>query len=561
MPADSTNAASAAPPRESPRIFLALFAAVAALGWWGNAGVLSVALAALGVWALGATLAESTPRRWLAVLIELTAFVAAATLGWRAVHAWSVVPDAGALRLSGVLLLVLAIALRFAALYAESLQRRHEAALSPLAPFARFLFFYCLAAAVAVFVRLSSGFDALPAVAAAGLAAVAVLASEAVVRAAMRFYQPRGLRARDTLLRSGLLAILLRGGNPLTAAAAGLERELGVRVADIWALQFVRNRLPLVVLCTALLVWSGSMFTAVPTGAHGVRVRLGHFLTPALEPGLHLGWPWPFERVALVPTGAVQEFSLGFERDIGGPILWAEKHFEGEKNLLVGTGEELLTVNVPIYFRISDPVAWLHHTADAPAALAHLAERHLLALTAAHESFRLMTTERDETAANLRTRLQAEVDALRLGLEIVFVGLKDIHPPVAVASAYQDVISAEEEKEAHIYLGRQYAADQMPRAQEEATRVLTAARAAAAAKLATATGEASRFTSLEAAHRAAPAVFRQRLKFETLEEVLLRPEKIVLDRDFAAGQGVTLDLRSNLGGNFLDALPEKPAVP
>jgi regulator of protease activity HflC (stomatin/prohibitin superfamily) len=494
--------------------FVGLFAAVVALGGWGNAGVLGCTLAALGVWALGAALAECTARRWLAIALELTSFIAAGWLCWRVLQAWSAMPAIGALRLTGGLLLVLAVALRFAALFSESLARRHHTS-SPLAPLARFLFLYCLVAAVAVFVRLSSGFDALPAIGAFGLASVVILACEALARAALRFYQPRALRSRDSILLSGLLAIVLRGGHPLHALADAIERELGVRLADIWALRFVRERLAVVALGTALLAWAGSCFTAVPTGAHGVRVRLGHFFTPALESGLQAGWPWPFERVVIVPTGAVQEFSLGFERDIGGPILWAEKHFEGEKNLLVGTGEELLTVNVPIYFRIADPVS----------------------------------------------RLQSEVDALQLGLEIVFVGLKDIHPPVAVASAYQDVISAEEQKEADIYLGRQYAADQVPRAQEEATRLLTSARAAATAKVAAATGEAARFTSLAAAHRENPAVFRQRLKYETLETVLPRPEKIILDRRFSASQGVTLDLRPRDGGNFLDAVPALPANP
>jgi regulator of protease activity HflC (stomatin/prohibitin superfamily) len=257
-----------------------------------------------------------------------------------------------------------------------------------------------------------------------------------------------------------------------------------VRLGDIWALSFVRERLLVVILGTTLLAWAGSMFTAVPTGGQGVRVRLGHFIEPALEPGLHVGWPWPFERVEVVETGALRELSLGFERDIGGAILWAEKHFEGEKNLLVGSGEELLTVNVPIYFRIADPVAYLRHTADATIALTHLAERHLLALTAGHESFRLMTIDRDATAAELRRRLQTEADALRLGIAIAFVGLKDIHPPVAVAPAYQDVVSAEEEKEAHIYIGRQYAASVIPLAQEEANRLRTNARAEAASRLA-----------------------------------------------------------------------------
>jgi len=556
VPPQTPLAPSAATVR-GQAVFILLFAALAGVGGFlyrADPAGLSLALLALGAWTVGAAVASgiSPRRRRLRGAVEAGTLLAAAALlwlGWRAPAAAAVAVEAH--RFAAVLLLVLGVVLRFAALHAESLHRL-EGRPAPLAPLARFLFLYSLTAAVAIFLRLSAGFDATRVVAFAGLACAAVFLAEALARAALRIYQPRHLPAGETILTGGILTVLLRGGHPLRALTESLERQLGVRVEEIWALQFVRTRLPIVAAGTALLAWGASCFTAVPTGSHGVRVRLGHFLQPALGPGLHAGWPWPLERIALVPTGAVQEFSLGFERDIGGPILWAEKHFEGERNLLVGTGEELLTVNVPIYFRIADPIAWLRHTADATAALTHLAERHLLALTAAHESFRLMTTERVETASQLRARLQAEASELQLGLEIVFVGLKDVHPPVAVASAYQDVVSAEEEKEAHIYLGRQYAANHLPLAQEEATRLLTAARAAAFGKVAAATGEAARFSSLVAAHRAAPELFRLRLKLETLAEVLPRPQKIVIDRHLAAGQPFTLDLRPRDGGNFLD---------
>ncbi len=560
VPSQTPSAAPTATVR-GQAVFTLLFAGLAGIGWFSgraDSSGLASAFLALGAWAVGAALAAAMGVSWRRAVVEWATLAGVSWLLW---NGWRNLPVAApvgeSLRLIAVLLLVLGVILRFAALHAESLQRL-EGRAAPLAPLARFLFLYCLAAAGALFLRLSAGFDATGAVALAGLVSVVLFLGGALARAALRFYQPLALRDTDPLLTGGLLAVLLRGGHPLRALAASLERQLGVRLGEIWALQFVRSRLPVVAATTTVLVVGASCFTVVPTTAHGVRVRLGHFIEPALGPGLHVGWPWPLEQIAIVPTGAVQEISLGFERDIGGAILWAEKHFEGERNLLVGTGEELLTVNVPIYFRIADPVAWLRHTADAQTALTHLAERHLLALTAAHESFRLMTTERVATANQLRARLQSDAAALRLGVEIVFVGLKDVHPPVAVAAAYQDVVSAEEDKEAHIYLGRQYAADQLPRAHEEATRLLTAARAAAAAKLAAATGEAARFASLEAAHRAAPQLFRQRLKLETLAEILPRPEKIVIDRHLAAGQAMTLDLRSRDGGNFLDAAITAP---
>jgi len=118
--------------------------------------------------------------------------------------------------------------------------------------------------------------------------------------------------------------------------------------------------------------WGSTAVTRVPVDSEGVLVTQGEFQDVTLAPGLHFHAPWPWGRVELVPTTRVQELSLGFGRDLAGPVLWTEKHFEEEQNLLIGQGEELLTVNVPVHFRIRDAVAFARRTSNSHAALTAL---------------------------------------------------------------------------------------------------------------------------------------------------------------------------------------------
>jgi HflK protein len=224
-------------------------------------------------------------------------------------------------------------------------------------------------------------------------------------------------------------------------------------------------------------------------------------------------------------------------------VLWNEPHFEGEKNLLVGDGESLLTIDVPIFYRISDLVRYLETTTNAEQALVALADRKLIQVAGSRDSFQIMTEQRAEIARQLRESLQQEVDQLGLGLQIVFVGLKDVHPPVDVAPAYQAVVSAQEEKDRTIDLARASRVKVLPEAQAQANRIRVEEEAAYKQRVAAAQGEAARFSAIVQADRENSAVFRFRLKLDVLEQVLGKPNKTILAVPAQTKQELYLDLR------------------
>jgi membrane protease subunit HflK len=356
-----------------------------------------------------------------------------------------------------------------------------------------------------------------------------VLVLEAMLHSLARFYQPARLRAQPAIFGGSVLLPALFGeSGPLRSLGATTERTFGIKLADTWLVQLGRLLLAPLALLGLIGLWLSSGVTRVPVDSRGVLVQRGAFAAPALPPGLHFHAPWPWARIIVVPTERVQELSLGFERDLAGPVLWTEKHFEGEQNLLVGQGEELLTINVPLHYRIRDAVAYLRRAGDARAALESLGYRELLAITTTHTAFGLMTTDRAEIAAALRQNLQAAADHLGLGIEIVFVGLKDIHPPVPVAPAYQDVISAEEQRAALVDLARTYVVQATAAAHVSATQIRLQAETAGTERRSRAQGESARFVAPLAAYRAHPDVFTTRRRLETVEAALADIRQLIL---------------------------------
>jgi len=426
------------------------------------------------------------------------------------------------LQLATVLLAVAAFGLHFISTYgSHAVRTAPDAVMNNLICTSRLLSGAHAFSAIVIAVRLYAQLSWFGPLQTALTIVTLVLLGEAMVRLIFRFYQPARLRSDEINFgQSVLLSTVFARANLFRSLDAALERACGGTLADFWLVRLARALAAPLLLLGLMGAWMSSGLTRIPVDSQGVLVTNGKFHETPLGPGLHLHAPWPRSRVIAVPTARVQEISLGFGRDLAVPVLWTEKHFEDEQNLLVGQGEELLTLNVPVHYRVRDAVAYATNLSSARDALASLGYRLLLQLTAEHTSFGLMTTDRAAAADSIRVGLQEASDRLGLGLEIVFVGLKDVHPPVSVAGAYQDVISAEEERLTQIDQARSYAVQSLGAAQVAAGLTRLQSATAARERVTRAAGETSRFLAPLDTFRAHRDVFTTRLHLETLETTL-----------------------------------------
>lgn len=498
------------------------------------------ALATLAAWGTGLGLSRVLPAwpwRLRPSLLVLLALIGTYWLWWPRAGRIAGATDQ-TLQLAAIACGSLAFVLQFALTYAR---KRAPEADSTGSAFLQLLAVAHLLVALAVLALLYFRLNWLTALEQILLGLVAALLLEFVLQAVFRFYQPKRLRHAGTPVgESVLLPILCGQTRPLHQLLAAFERNFGLRLSDAWLLRQVRLAAAPLLLLGGTGLWLSTGVTRVPVDASGVLSLRGEFLSPALPAGLHFHAPWPWGRVHLVRTGRVEEISLGFERDLAGPVLWNEPHFEGEQNLLVGSGEELLTVNVPVQYRIRDAVASLRRTADPRAALGTLGSRALLGLATGHNAFALMTTDRAAASAQLHQALQAACDRLGLGVEIIHVGLKDVHPPVAIAGAFQDVVSAEEEQVTLVDQARSYAVQAGGAAQVAAHLTRVEADTAAATRLALAAGEIARFLAPLDTWHAHPAVLAERLRLETLEATLAAVPRLYVVPEKTAGRTLSL---------------------
>jgi regulator of protease activity HflC (stomatin/prohibitin superfamily) len=411
-----------------------------------------------------------------------------------------------------------------------------------------------------VAVTEASAFFSLPGVDSAvarGLCLVLGLAAvETLVGLVFEIYRPRvkGQQAR-LLYESRLIGLLGQPGGLITTAAQALDYQFGFKVSETWFYKFLEKALAWIILLQLAALWASTLFVIIEPNEQGLLERFGRPVSgrAVLEPGMHLKLPWPIEKVYRYQTRQIQSFTVGVvsdpELDKEKTVLWTKPHYKEEFNMLVASRDQpvradsadanrtvpvnLLTVSIPVQYRITNLTAWAYNHVHAGQLLERLANREVVRYLVNVDFENIMSAERMGAAEELRRRIQARADESRLGVEIVFVGLQDIHPPVGskttpVAAAFEQVVGAMQQKETNILSALAYEAERIPEAQAEATNLLAQAYSDRITRVAIAAAEAGQFTNQIAAYRASPSVYMQRTYLETLTRALGPVHKYVV---------------------------------
>jgi len=240
-----------------------------------------------------------------------------------------------------------------------------------------------------------------------------------------------------------------------------------------------------------------------------------------LQPGLNVGLPWPFDRVQVVDTERIRSMPLGFSgAKANANALWTQYHAAEEYNLLIGDGRDLVTVNVELQYRIKDVHAWIYGCQNPDQALETLAYRVLMDATVDRTLDEVLSKDIGNFSARMQATLQEQADEKGLGVELVALNLRGLHPPVALATEYQSVIAAQLDRTTFIIDAEAYRQSTLPMAEAEAEAALRTASAERIQRLSVAKGEAIAFEALQAQHDINPELYRFRRQVETLEGVL-----------------------------------------
>jgi len=281
------------------------------------------------------------------------------------------------------------------------------------------------------------------------------------------------------------------------------------------------------IFAVAFLLWGASGIYTVAADEEAVVLQFGKHVDTK-GPGLRWHFPYPIETVEKLPVTTVQRLAIGV-RDLGDGRRRQRSH----ESLMLTQDENIVDISFMVQYKIKAVDEYMFNI-DAPEKTvrdaAESAIREIIGRTMIDD---VLTTKKAEVEIETQELIQSILDGYKSGISVTSVNLQDVKPPTAVEHEFKDVQSAKEDKERAKNEAQAYANDIIPKARGEAKKMVLDAEAYEKEAVDRAQGEANRFNSVLDAYRLAPDVTRKRMYLETMEEVLAKADKVIIDSKVA----------------------------
>jgi modulator of FtsH protease HflK len=251
------------------------------------------------------------------------------------------------------------------------------------------------------------------------------------------------------------------------------------------------------------LLWAGGAIVAawlalgsfyrVDAQERAVVQRFGRYVETT-GPGLHFKLPWPIDAVE---RRKVEQIN----------IIDISSSDGGDENLMLTGDQNLINLAYAVRWKIRNPENFLYELQDPEKTVREVAESAMRAEIARASLNAALGPQRAQIADQVRDRMQELLDSYKSGIDVRGVDIKQADPPGAVDTAFKDVSAAQQDEQQYLNRARTYAQTVVARAQ----------------------GDAAAFDAVYAQYRLAPEVTRKRMYLETMERVLAKVDKTIVD--------------------------------
>jgi membrane protease subunit HflK len=268
----------------------------------------------------------------------------------------------------------------------------------------------------------------------------------------------------------------------------------------------------------AVAVWALSGLYIVQPDEEAVVTRFGGYARSE-GPGLRFHLPVPIEAVEKVSVTSLNRLDVGGGQGADIP----------QESLMLTGDENIVDLNFSVQWRVSDAANYLFKVTDPEATVKMVAESAMREVVGKTPLLPILTTGRGQVQAQSAELMQRILDRYGAGVSIVEVQIRTANPPQEVVAANRDQQTPGQDAESAVNEANTYKNRVVNEAKGDASRITQAAEAYREQVVREAQGEADRFNSIVTEYRRAPAVTRQRLYTETMERILRRSNKVIVD--------------------------------
>ncbi|WP_414136804.1 FtsH protease activity modulator HflK [Burkholderia territorii] len=286
-----------------------------------------------------------------------------------------------------------------------------------------------------------------------------------------------------------------------------------------------------IVIGVLVAVYAGSGLFVVQDGQTGVVLQFGK-LSGTVGQGVHWRAPYPFASHEIVDTSQVRSIEIGRNNVV--------RLANVKEAAMLTRDADIVDVRFIVQYRIRSATDYLFRSVDPERSVSQAAQAAVRAIVGTHSAADMLNQDRDALREQLSAAIQRDLDRYQSGLEITSVTMQSVAAPEQTQAAYAEVAKAREDREAAKRAAQAYANDLLPKAQGDAAKLADEAKAYADRVVTEAEGDADRFKQVYAQYSKAPAVIRERMYLETMQDIYSKATKVFV---------------GNKGGNSVVYLP------
>jgi membrane protease subunit HflK len=270
-----------------------------------------------------------------------------------------------------------------------------------------------------------------------------------------------------------------------------------------------------------VIIWVASGFYIVDASQRGVVLRFGKY-HQTTEPGPQWHLPYPIESVEVVNLSQVRTLEIGYRTNVKNKVL--------KESLMLTDDENIVDLQFALQYLIKDPKDYLFNNRSPDESVMQVAESAMREIVGKSKMDFVLYEGRESIRAQAQKLMQEILDRYQTGIAVSQVTMQQAQPPEQVQAAFDDAVKATQDRERQINEGQAYANDVVPKARGSASRLMQESEGYKQRIIATADGEASRFRQIMAEYSRAPAVTRERMYLDTVQQVLSNTSKVIVDQ-------------------------------
>lgn len=240
------------------------------------------------------------------------------------------------------------------------------------------------------------------------------------------------------------------------------------------------------------------------------------------EPGIHVKAP-VVQVLDRVPK-TINGFTIGSDEETG--------EFSSSESFMITRDYNFVNVDFYVEYRVTDPVKYLYASEDPVGILKMLSQSYIRDTIGLYDVDSVITTGKNEIQASIKEKIITRLDAEDLGIQLVNITIQDAEPPTTeVINAFKNVENAKQGKETSINRANQKRNEDIPAARAQADETIKMANAQAEERINEAKGQVARLNELYSEYIKYPLVTKQRMFYETMEEILPDMKVIIQKSD------------------------------